>query len=91
MNVGIFKGEIGVLHGTADQTKSLTVAKGLSTYDVAVNEGQIFGIPSEVFASNLAVANAQVLGMPKGILGVEDAILDRSVFYVLKGVFSLHT
>ena len=50
LHLGVFKGQIGALHGTVDERQILTVAKGLGTDDMAVHQRQPFGEPSEIFA-----------------------------------------
>ena len=49
-HIGIFKGQVGSLHGAVHQLQIFTIAQRLGADDVAVNEGQIFGEPRQVLA-----------------------------------------
>ena len=41
VNVGIFKGKVGILHGAVFKDKAFAVAEGLSARNTAVSEGYV--------------------------------------------------
>ena len=47
LHIGVFKGQVGGLHGAVNELQILTVAQGLGADDVAIDEGQTFGEPGQ--------------------------------------------
>ena len=56
---------------------------------MAVDEGDVFRIPREIFTLYNAIADGDVLRVPESILGVESRVRDLNVFGVLEGIFSV--
>ena len=91
VDLGILEGEVAALRGAINQLQSLAIAKRLGADDVAVDEGDVFRIPREIFALYDAVADGDVLRVPESILGVEGRIRDLDVFGVLEGILSVES
>ena len=87
--LGIFKGEVAILHRAVFKHESLTVAKGLCTDNTAIDKANVLRVPAEVFSANLAIVDGHTVAMPESILGVQNTIVNDEVFTILEGVLSL--
>ena len=89
VDLGVFEGQVGALHGAVHEGQIFAVAKGLGADDLAVDQGQPFRIPSQIFAPDGAVFDGDVLAVPEGVFRVEIAVFHRHIFGILEGIFPL--
>ena len=62
----------------------MAVAEGLCSVDVAADEVEPAGVPSEVFAVECGVVDGDVFCAPEGVFGVDLCVADYDVACVLE-------
>ena len=87
---GIFKGAVaGRVEGAVFQYQVVCVAEGLLAGDVAVDEAQVAGMPTEVLAVQLGVVDGDVLHFPERVFGRDFGVVDFHVLHVLEHVLAV--
>ena len=88
LDVGLFKAEVGILHAAVYQLQPAAVAQRLCADYNTVFEGQVFGVPSQIFAFDAAVCYRDVTAVPECVLSVNVAVADNCILNVLKRIFA---
>lgn len=66
-----FEGAIGILEeGAIFETEIIGADERLGPFDDAIDEGQAFGIPSDILAFEVAVPDDDVVAVPESVFGV---------------------
>ena len=87
VDIAVFESEVASFGGAVYESKSFTVAKGLSSLDMTVYKSEIFRVPAEIFALHHAVPDGDIFPVPESVLRIEDAAVKDGVPHVLEPVF----
>ena len=72
VDIAVFESEVASFGGAVYESKSFTVAKGLSSLDMTVYKGEIFRVPAEIFAFYDRIFHGDVFAVPESVFCIEE-------------------